>query len=392
MRRFFALVLAFLCICSAPAAAAEVEVDALMLVNKDHFLAAERIPEDLVTAREYFPTRDAWTEVRRPTAEALQAMYADMQAEGIFDVRITSAYRAYSFQTTLFNNKVRQYKALGYDDEEARRLAGTIVNEPGSSEHQLGYSADLSTATMNNALSEEFAKTPAGAWIAENCWKYGLIIRYPADKQDVTKIVYEAWHLRYVGQPHAAYITEQGWCLEEYIDFLVAEGGYEYSYDGVDYAVICNAEGRVLDAAGEAAQLIGSSDTNTGYRVLTLHLGASAPAVGREALLDAASAPEAQQVASLYGPVALWRLAQSGLPLDDYDLLLDLAPWQYGPFIRAAAAAPYGSLPPRDAADYRLLLGGELLDMPDEARPYAELRARLLLKAAVGDICDLPLL
>ena len=68
--------------------------------------------------------------------------------------------------------------------------------------------------------------------MAEHCQEYGFILRYPADKEDVTEINYEPWHMRYVGIPAATYIMENGLCLEEFVEQLqqairdyLAEGG-----------------------------------------------------------------------------------------------------------------------------------------------------------------------
>ena len=57
-------------------------------------------------------------------------------------------------------------------------------------------------------------------WLAENSWKYGFILRYPKEKSDVTGIVYEPWHYRYVGKDSAREIYEQNICLEEYLALI----------------------------------------------------------------------------------------------------------------------------------------------------------------------------
>ena len=60
------------------------------------------------------------------------------------------------------------------------------------------------------------------AWLTENAWRYGFILRYPPEKADVTGIGYESWHFRYVGIPHAWYMQENNLCLEEYLDLLLS--------------------------------------------------------------------------------------------------------------------------------------------------------------------------
>ena len=116
----------------------------------------------------------------------------------------------------MFNRKINQYKAKGYDDNEAYNIAKTIVAIPGTSEHNLGLAADIVTPSYQT-LDEGFAQTEAFRWLSENAADYGFILRYPKGKGDITGIIYEPWHYRYVGQAAAKVITEQGICLEEYL-------------------------------------------------------------------------------------------------------------------------------------------------------------------------------
>lgn len=86
------------------------------------------------------------------------------------------------------------------------------VAVPGTSEHCLGYAADLCSLEENFENSDQFA------WLQKHCAEYGFILRYPKDKVDITKISYEPWHYRYVGSNHAQIIMSQGLCLEEYLE------------------------------------------------------------------------------------------------------------------------------------------------------------------------------
>ena len=77
-----------------------------------------------------------------------------------------------------------------------------------------------------------------GQWLAANSWKYGFILRYPADKTEITGYIYEPWHFRYVGEPHAEYMYKNDLCLEEYYALLQEEGIITYTTEaGVSYAV-----------------------------------------------------------------------------------------------------------------------------------------------------------
>ncbi|MBR2807404.1 MAG: M15 family metallopeptidase, partial [Oscillospiraceae bacterium] len=86
----------------------------------------------------------------------------------------------------------------------------------GTSEHQLGLALDI-VDTNERQLNSTQANNATQQWMMENCWKYGFILRFPEDKEDITGIIYEPWHYRYVGKEAAKEITEQGVCLEEYL-------------------------------------------------------------------------------------------------------------------------------------------------------------------------------
>ena len=98
-------------------------------------------------------------------------------------------------------------------DEE---IAKTIVAPPGTSEHQLGLAADI-TDKYYEFKDESLENTELFQWMSANCAQYGFIVRYPKDKEDVTGIMYEPWHFRYVGVEAAEYIMENGLCLEEFV-------------------------------------------------------------------------------------------------------------------------------------------------------------------------------
>lgn len=100
--------------------------------------------------------------------------------------------------------------------QEDQKQAATEVAVPGTSEHQLGLAVDLVDASYQ-VLDEAQASTPAQQWLVAHCWEYGFILRYPAEKQDITGIIYEPWHYRYVGRDHAQAIRQSGQCLEEFL-------------------------------------------------------------------------------------------------------------------------------------------------------------------------------
>jgi D-alanyl-D-alanine carboxypeptidase len=78
---------------------------------------------------------------------------------------------------------------------------------------------DIVTPGYQN-LNEGFANTAAGRWLKKNAYKYGFILRYPKGKEDITGIIYEPWHFRYVGVEAATVMYEQGLTLEEFVEGL----------------------------------------------------------------------------------------------------------------------------------------------------------------------------
>lgn len=148
-------------------------------------------------------------------------MRADMQAAGIKGLRMQSAYRPYGYQRALFEHKVMYWRELGHEERAARALAARSVAMAGASEHQTGLAVDVS---LNGMLSVHFGSTEAGIWLQNNCSTYGYIIRYPLEKTAITGIMYEPWHLRYLGLPHSQFIHDRKICLEEYVEYVKDSG------------------------------------------------------------------------------------------------------------------------------------------------------------------------
>lgn len=148
----------------------------------------------------------------------LQDMMDDCRAAGLSPV-ICSSYRTQQTQQALYDAKVESFLAQGYSSQDAAQQAGQVVALPGTSEHQLGLALDIVDLEYQT-LDEAQEQTSVQQWLAENSWKYGFILRYPKEKSDVTGIVYEPWHYRYVGKDSAREIYEQNICLEEYLALI----------------------------------------------------------------------------------------------------------------------------------------------------------------------------
>lgn len=148
----------------------------------------------------------------------LQAMMDACRADGGSPV-ICSAYRSREKQAELFQGKVDRLLAQGYTREGAEAEAGKSVAVPGTSEHQLGLAVDI-VDLYNQNLDHTQEDTAVQKWLMEHSWEYGFVLRYPNGKSELTGIIYEPWHYRYVGREAAAEMRTLEVCLEEYLDLL----------------------------------------------------------------------------------------------------------------------------------------------------------------------------
>jgi len=147
--------------------------------------------------------------------EALEQMLADCEAAG-YKPRLSSSYRPHSTQVMLYNRKVKYWVEQGYQEGYARVLAGTSVAVPGTSEHQLGLAVDIVDSRYTN-MDRKQSETETQKWLMEHCWEYGFILRYLDGTSDITGIIFEPWHYRYVGTEVSLELKELGITLEEYL-------------------------------------------------------------------------------------------------------------------------------------------------------------------------------
>ena len=151
-------------------------------------------------------------------ADALEEMLsACRQAGG--SPRLCSAYRTQEYQQMLYNNKVSRVLATGCGYEAALVEAATAVAVPGTSEHQLGLAADIIDMWYTN-LDAWQQYTWTQQWLMENSWHYGFILRYPEGTSEITGIIFEPWHYRYVGTDTAAEVHKLGVTFEEYLEMM----------------------------------------------------------------------------------------------------------------------------------------------------------------------------
>jgi len=160
-------------------------INGVLIVNKTYSL-----PKD------YNPGVDATAE------SAFKKMQSAAATEGL-NIYISSGFRSYDYQSGLYER---------YAQRDGYAAADRYSARPGHSEHQTGLAFDL------NSIDDSFADTKEGKWVAENCHKYGFIIRYPKGKEEITGYMYESWHIRYLGVDMATKVYESGKTLEEYFD------------------------------------------------------------------------------------------------------------------------------------------------------------------------------
>lgn len=140
----------------------------------------------------------------------LQRMFDDARAQGV-NPTVGEGYRSHSDQVQMMESYIARYRNEGYSESEAQALAAQIVARPGTSEHELGIAVDINGAA---GVSDETVYQ----WLLQNAYKYGFILRYPADKEEITGIDYEPWHYRYVGEETALDIHTRQITLEEYLE------------------------------------------------------------------------------------------------------------------------------------------------------------------------------
>ncbi len=215
-----------------PLALEDIHPEYIQLANKHYLLDSKYVPDNLVKVPRQPKNGGiswvSWPEgghrLQEVAAQALCEMNAAMrEVDGFRTMYLKSAYRSYGTQKTMYRNRLA--KNNGKDDG--------WVSMPGASDHQTGLGCDVVPSNWKDrGMNDKMMAEPECQWMAEHCHEYGFIIRYPDDKNEITEINTEPWHLRYVGVPVAAYIWENGLCLEEFTfqlqdaiaDFL-ARGG-----------------------------------------------------------------------------------------------------------------------------------------------------------------------
>lgn len=179
------------------------------LVNKQNSLSKNYIPDNLITTTS---EKDMGCSGNFLIQDIVQAAYDKMiiaaKEDGV-TLLFCSGYRSYEEQEKIYNKNVEIY---------GKDAINKISAKPGYSEHQTGLAIDVSSNNSEHRLNTSFGSTIEGEWVENNAHKYGFIIRYPKEKENITKYNYEPWHLRYVGIEVATKIYIDEITLEEYLN------------------------------------------------------------------------------------------------------------------------------------------------------------------------------
>lgn len=183
-----------------------------VIASKVRPLNSTYAPTDLVTPNVLLrSSSSSSSRLRQEPAKALEDMVNAAKLDGI-NLGLTSGYRSYQYQISVYNGYVQQYGQAGADKVSAR---------PGTSEHQTGLALDLEPSSGQCSLEICFADLPEGQWLAANAYKYGFVLRYPEGKYSVTGYEFEPWHFRYVGKELSQELRKTGTqTLEEFFNIV----------------------------------------------------------------------------------------------------------------------------------------------------------------------------
>ena len=180
----------------------------LMLVNKFNYLDSTYVPNDITNIPLTYAFSD--NQATKEVLSAFKNMWQKAKSENL-NLIVNSSYRDYESQENVWNN---------YEARNGEEYADSIAARPGYSEHQTGLALDIITYGANKNTFED---TDEFKWLQKNAHKYGFILRYPKDKEDITGYEYESWHYRYVGVEAATEIHNKKITYDEYYAYYVGE-------------------------------------------------------------------------------------------------------------------------------------------------------------------------
>jgi D-alanyl-D-alanine carboxypeptidase len=218
----------------------------LELVNHEHGISVKPDSSLIVDAWPTVPVRARDVTIHTTALSAVEALFDEARNANVGTFFVSSGFRDIYLQEQLYNS--------GMDR--------SLVLPPGHSEHHTGLGIDILAVGVGQF---DLGNSAEGRWLAENSWRFGLILRYPENRQSITGIAYEPWHFRYVGQLHAWYMWQNDMVLEEYIEYLRETGGFTANFDGREYTVLHQVPVNGMIYIPPNADFIVSSDNLGGY-------------------------------------------------------------------------------------------------------------------------------
>jgi len=254
----------------------------LLLVNAWHSLPDDFSEEGMVavgtTGDFKVPVHDGSVTLYQPAFDALvEALKTAKEEAGLEHFIVMEGYRSVAEQQELFNSEMEKLSSR-YSNERLIAETKKVVNYPGTSDYHTGMSFRMDVYQSGNKElnNQKFqAESAQGAWLTENCWRYGIVFRFPSkdfpntsweDKSYKTGVSSQLNLYRYVGKAHSAAMKVLDFCLEEYVEFLI------------DHPHICIYEDDAL--VYEIVRIKGADDKTT------FQLPVPNPAVSYQASLD----------------------------------------------------------------------------------------------------------
>ena len=190
--------------------ATDTKQDYALLVNKYYYLSEDYIPDDLVVISTKYSWGTAGSQkIRSEAYEAFKEMHEAANQNGIY-LMVNSSFRDYASQLRVYDN---------YKNNHGEEYADKIAARPGFSEHQTGLALDI--FSIKSSAQATFKDSDAYQWLKENSYKYGFILRYPENLENITGYNFESWHYRYVGKDLAKKVYESGLTYDEYYAYYI---------------------------------------------------------------------------------------------------------------------------------------------------------------------------
>lgn len=213
----------------------ELITSGMLLVNRWH-----KVPDDLASAEflgvhatdKSIATANSNVRLLAPAIDALGKALAAAKEAGLEHYNVEEGYRLRETQQQLFDTEAAKYANNFSGDSLIAKVVSEGYSEPGTSEYESGLAFRMGRyAKGDDIMNYKFHDLPQSDWLVEHSWEYGLIFRFPVQgypNNTVTDKSYKTGQsaklsiYRYVGQPNAAVMHLMNFCMEEYIEYLIA--------------------------------------------------------------------------------------------------------------------------------------------------------------------------